>query len=942
MSFFEQKVRFLLCAATLTIGMQAPLNLQAAKTAYSVDDKEEAFLVRRIAEFWKDQDYAIVKAQIISFLEKHPKSKINDHLRGILGDLYLQENAYEDALSLYSQIHTSPIIEKIILNKLQCFYELNLFDAMIQQGTPFLSKSVPEIDARKEEFRFLMGEAYFRAGLASESADKKVELFSKAEPLYEEILSSSFNDPSMFALAEIYSAKNESKKAADFFLQLADRHADKRDDLLFHAALSQSVHDRPGAIATFATIASKGGPKATDASLNHLILLFQEDRFDDVLKTYPKMLSSIPNDKLSVVTYMIGRSYFALENYKDSSEWLNKYILTASDPSLELRNALLMQLNSAQTLKNETLYHETMTLLQTVFPKDAELPQAFFVHAMMLKDKGDFKGSAEKLREILQNHPSFDSPESLLLEYSIVTHSNQDYEECHSTLATFLKKYPDSSFAPSAWKYFLSSGINLLKQKEAGENVVYSKQQFYDDLKKILAQKGALSPSELQECLFLQGKMGYELGKYNEALATFHGYLSSYSGDKTLPEAHLLTALCHNKLKGDGKLFCEHAEAALKGNPNLTGKSSIHLELYNTYLSTINKSQPTNSQVYDLAAEHLFQAMQAGDVPVKLENRLWLANYYFDKSVSLPEIFEGDGALPSPEMESAYTRSRSLLQAILIQGEEGKLTSLDKDHTFLEWEIVKLANLNGREKKYDKKIELLRALIEEQTAHPEWNWKLQKEALTELAKAYELTSQNENAYDTYKFIVDNFRKDPSFVAEYAALQTARLKFANLKPDQKKEDNPEVLKILSDLKELQIRKSAASEPLHLEAALEYAWIRAQVAKEEDRAFRYLFFLTRIKEDFNDNEDPMITTYHKALKENSAKAKLYAVYNQFLEAEIERCNAVFASKEGKSAQSSLCNDKARQILSTFVKEPDSTYYLRIRAEESLSALKKAKIV
>ena len=91
--------------------------------------------------------------------------------------------------------------------------------------------------------------------------------------------------------------------------------------------------------------------------------------------------------------------------------------------------------------------------------------------------------------------------------------------------------------------------------------------------------------------------MGYELAKYNEALATLNTYLTSYSNDPTLPEAHLLTALCHNKLKGDSKLFCEHAEAALKGNPDLTNKSSIHLRALQCLFSLDQPSRKSSKQI---------------------------------------------------------------------------------------------------------------------------------------------------------------------------------------------------------------------------------------------------------------------------------------------------------------------------------------------------------
>ena len=209
-------------------------------------------------------------------------------------------------------------------------------------------------------------------------------------------------------------------------------------------------------------------------------------------------------------------------------------------------------------------------------------------------------------------------------------------------------------------------------------------------------------------------------------------------------------------------------------------------------------------------------------------------------------------------------------------------------------------------------------------------------------KSYEAVKQPESSYDTFQFIVNHFRKEPSFISEYAALHAARLRFASLRPDQKKETNADVYKILEELKELQIRKSPASEPLHLEAALEYAWIRAQLAKESDRDVRYLFFLNRIKEDFNNLDDPMVVSYQKGLKENPAKAKLHTVYSQFLEAEILRCNASLATKEGKTEEALDCAEKAKNHLSSFAERADSSYYLKIRSQDSLAVLKRAKIM
>ena len=57
---------------TLTLFFLEPQNGYAhqKKEASSIQSStdEEAFLIRRIAEFWKDGDYSLVKTQILNFL----------------------------------------------------------------------------------------------------------------------------------------------------------------------------------------------------------------------------------------------------------------------------------------------------------------------------------------------------------------------------------------------------------------------------------------------------------------------------------------------------------------------------------------------------------------------------------------------------------------------------------------------------------------------------------------------------------------------------------------------------------------------------------------------------------------------------------------------------------------------------------------------------------
>lgn len=915
--------------------------------SYGIEDKEEAFLVRRIAEFWKDQDYQIVKAQIAEFLEKYPKSKINDQLRAILGDLFLQEHAFDDALSIYEDIRSPEICEKTAMNRLQCYYELGQFQELAETGSQFIMAKSPEIELRSEEFHFLMGEAFFRQGINLTDPEKKKELLTKALPFYERALNSSFNDPSMFALAEIYRYREDNRKAAAFFLELSQRHPGQKEDLLFHAGLAQSEFDKSAAIDTFTKIIERGGIKAKDASLNRLILYFQQERFRDVIESSPELVLETSGNNLNTLHYILGRSYFGLDDFVNASLWFDKYISFSSEPSNELRNVILMQLNTAQNLKNREKYQEVLAHLYEYFPADEEIDHATFMHAMLLKEDNEPLRAEERLAHLFYNSPQFEDRETLLLEYGSITFANGNWLKSHEIWTLFLEEFQGSRYENVAYKYLLSNALQLLKEIEAGSGTTYTKQQFHKELKTILAKEGVLNETELKESLFLLGKVAFELENYADALASLTRYNAKYPEDKTSGEIHLLIALCHHKLGENAEQFCLHAKAALEKNPELENRASIHLELYNAYLTLIEKKEEKNAiaktaeqldALYSQAAEHLYQAMTIQELPVKLDNQLWLANYYHKKSIQDPKVYQTDGKLPASEDFIFYNRSARIFSNILLTKDSSNLIAIGKENTFLESEAIKLAKFLGREGKFDQKVKLLTELIEQQNKKPSHNWKMKKEAFLELAKTYESLEQKENAFETYKFLKTQLESTPSFISEYAALHTYRLQFDMLRSEEKKEGNIEVVKILNALKEFQIRKNIFSEPLHLEAALEYAWIRAQLADEAFRKERYLFFLGRIVEDFDNLEDPTTMSYHKDLRAEQEKFALFKEYMTFVDLEVSRCE-LFASANGETKTEKTL----QQLQSQYEKFLDTTssYYLTRRVNKSLSCLNQSKI-
>lgn len=144
-------------------------------------DKEEAFMVKRITEFWKDQDYTLVQRQIHLFLDKYPNSSLKDYLKGVLGDIYLKDREFDQAINTYLSIDDPKIQEKVLVNTLQAMYEQSRYADIYKVGGKYLQRS--EIfEERKDEYLFLMAEGYFRSTL--EMGIWRPKIFYKMQKIF--------------------------------------------------------------------------------------------------------------------------------------------------------------------------------------------------------------------------------------------------------------------------------------------------------------------------------------------------------------------------------------------------------------------------------------------------------------------------------------------------------------------------------------------------------------------------------------------------------------------------------------------------------------------------------------------------------------------------------------------------------------------------------------
>lgn len=896
---------------------------------------EEAFLIRRIAEFWKDGDFSIVKTQIKEFVQKYPSSSMHDYLHGILGDLLLQENNFSDALKAYNSVSDETISDKIILNKLQCYYELDDYDSIHKEGERYLSYTTPEFEERKNEYHFIMAESYFRKALQENNQDEVKDLAQKAQPFYEELLETEYGEISSFALAEVYRMLGQNDKGADLYLVLAEKHPEKKENLLFNAGLLQASLDKEAAIQIFDRIIDMHGSKAYEASYNRLLLYYQTKQFDNVISNHRLVYPHVPEDQLDTFNFVVGKSYYALEDYESAVHPLGQFLQDQSQPTEQYKDALLVQMTCAKQLGNEPLFNKALSKFTEAFPDDDELGKAHFMHAMILKKEGNLAEVEQELQSIIEKYNNFDDQESLLYEYAVVTHENEKFGISYQMFKNFLSQYSESERSQSAWRYYLSCCLHLSKDAKEDSSSTYSKDLFLEDLQKVLTSDNGFSSDEIREYRLLYAKLAYELNYFNESLETLNSYITDYAEHESLGEAHMLTALSLNKLNSDLEGFCDHLETAIKIKPDTYDTSLIHLQLFNAYISRAEQNNQDKA-LSQKAADYLYVALKDANNSVKLENQLWLGGRYF-KEVSDYLSQDWNHSVHDDEYISQLSKRAFEVYERAFSSEDKMTKTISEDSLYLEPETLKYAQLAGYLGQKEEKLTILQELIQTQNKNPSYAWNFRRQALFELAKTYEELNDPSSALETYEFIVNNLSDVSTPIISASKLNAAVLKFNLLDKDEKVDSNPNVVKILNNLKELQIRKHAISEPAHLEAAFHYAKIRSDLSEKNMRDSRYLFFLIRMKEDYALKENGVDSEYHESIKSNPEYAAIYQSYMDFVDAEIFRVQAKQLQKENKRHEAQEKKQQAYDLLTGIENRHIPTKFLQTQVNLCFKKLK-----
>lgn len=887
---------------------------------------KEALMLRRITEYWKDGDYATVKRQIIDFLEKNPSTGLHDHLHAILGDLYFQERNYRQALATYDLIGDESVKEKTLFNQLQAYFELRDFLAVIDGAERYL-KSHHE-NPQEMKVRYLLAEASFREALKCQDMERKVFYLKLAKPHYKILTQSKYSDRALFPLAEIHRLLREDDRAISLYLTLSQKYPEHRERFLFQAAILQIKDNRKEAINTFEKVFGLGGKRSRLAAFNRLVLLYQSEEYEEFLNFHRQVIGLMPEQKVPLIQFYEGRCHYAMGDYQQATLPLENFIAGAKGRSQELKTAFLILVNCSRYLKDVSLLERTLFNFKSAFPKDFDVPKVLMIHSQMCRENGDFCQALADLKILIHDYPGYDDREGVMYDHALLLSFTDRFIEAREAFLAFLHHYPNSEKTNGAWRNLLNCCIEELKNPSE-LNSAESKRTFITILNKALHQDKILTDREKEQYYLVLMKCYCELEEYESVIPVLSQYIADTASPSLLAEAHLLMAICQKKASSDISLFIQHAEAALSFNQQLPEQDILHLELYNAYLTKSMAARDDGNREYfqGLAANHLFASNAWKERSIKLENYLWLVNHFYHSAL--------DGC------DDARYKAELLFQDLLgITGEKGAALHISAESLFLEGEVLKYAHLLQLTGKEEKQRTILEMLVTKQQEHHQLPWKMQKRALFELAKAYEACRQYQDALNSYRHIIKTTESGSSMVTNSAKLHLAKLEYRLLKATQRSSESPEIISILHSLKDLQIQKKIGAEPLHLEAALQYAEIRSSFSDPQSYSKNAYFFYKRMFEDFHAKDDPIAEEYNDVRKMHPEKDRIFEAYMKYLDAQMMKCQAVIARTEKKLDKAVELEEGALQILEALLeREADLKPYLLERVKRTKAEITKA---
>ncbi len=690
------------------------------------------------------------------------------------------------------------------------------------------------------------------------------------------------------------------------------------------------------AMDAFATSRPMQDTSGSQAALKKIASLFNTKQYAHLIKEKDSFQEVLQADQFPVLNFYLGRSYLALGQYEEAQAALQP-LLGIHNVSIDKKPLLLALINSAYHLNELTQVEQWTELYQDQFPNDTYVAKIFFIKALTYKNCDRFVEASKMLEKIIDQFPNHPQMEMVYFEKGRLLFKQHQWQASRNAFISFVQRFPEGARVNQALQYIVRASLMSVKENRSPNHDLSLKEQLCADLNLILYTPGAVEASQKPIYQLKLAKASYELKHYQTALPLIKNYLRQYPHDSNRYQGHLIAALCYQEGFNNANNFALHAEKALRLKPDFIDSAKLHYNLFSTYVQLAKEfgedmASSANSQnkaYLDKAAEHLFAAFDGAPDSIRQEHQLWLANFFYNKArVGLNEY--ANEPIADKAQKKAAEQAVVLFQRAL--GQE----ALTLETFTLEQEFFKLSILYAWLEKTSEQIRILEILARQHSEQPHLPWTLPSRTLFSLALAYEKEGNYTQALELYTLIDGSLKSSDPYVFNATKLHLARLSFANLTDEKKNFEQPVIKAILKNLNDLQSRKSLVFEPIHLEAALEYAHMRSALEPISSQDKYLLSLLQRAKDNFANKEDPFSKEYHESLPFHPDKDFLLQAYLMLFNAHIAYLEGNIADANGLFPEAEIKYELAKTLYTNLLQKYAVTNYLKSQAESKLDSL------
>ncbi|HEV7736365.1 MAG TPA: tetratricopeptide repeat protein, partial [Chlamydiales bacterium] len=568
----------------------APLNLLASETIGNI---EESLFLRRIVDFWEEGEYTIAKHQMGEFLETFSESSYANTLRMTLGDLFLREKNFQEAINCYSQISDPILANQLFIRRMQCLYHLQWHATLADECEAYLQQTDDQKNnGERLEATYLLATALYEQCIHhTVSEEELVAIAERAKPYFEILSNSRLSNEVAGAFAHLRCILKDFQGASQIYLNLANETANP-EEFLFQAALLESKYDKRKSLQSFGEIAEEGGKFAAEAAYNRLLISFDLGLHEEIIADGAQILIIVPPEKKTFVQVILGQSYLALNKCTEAAAAFNAF-LQEDIPTESIQPVLLQIVETAYRTANLALLDLGIEKWTALDPKDPNLATASFTRAQILKKEGKLEEAKKEIATLLKRFPEFEIRPEAAFNLIQLEASGTRLAAYREAALFFIQQYPSHELTPSAWKHLAFASSKLATEsKELTE-------QFIRDLETYLTKCVFCNPAEKFDLQFRLAKSYFDIGAHQESLNLLELLCESdCESFETKADAELLLALCFRDGQKDLSRFCELAELALLHKATLLSQADQHLALFNAYLHVCPEAK-------DILAQHL-------------------------------------------------------------------------------------------------------------------------------------------------------------------------------------------------------------------------------------------------------------------------------------------------------------------------------------------------